>query len=306
MGKISFFLFAIAIFRLAGHFTDPRLTTEQIHQVVGEASGMPTITTERPLRVATWNIEHGTQFGNISEELVRIDADVLLLQEVDMFCRRSGNRHVARDLAAVLHMNWVFAGEFQEIGESTGNVAALTGQAVLSRFPITDASSLVFDTQAKLRWKLSPIQPRRGGRMTLVGRTAGIRLYNTHIESGGDDELRKRQLDEILQAQARSVRSDEPVMIAGDFNNPPQATSMMFKGLTAERFIDALGRDPERVTSIRHHYPIDWIFLRNLTAEEGYVVQTRQASDHYALVTKLHPVGGSVTTEWRLRVPAGE
>jgi endonuclease/exonuclease/phosphatase family metal-dependent hydrolase len=296
MARLTLCLFALAIFRLAGHFTDPRLTAEQIHQIVGEPSRVPAPAIVRPLRVATWNIQYGTQFGNVSQELARIDADLLLLQEVDMFCRRSANRNVARDLATVLNMNWSFGGEFQEIGESTGGVPSLTGQAVLSRFPISDISALVFETQAKLRWQLSPVQPRRGGRMTLVGRTAGIRFYNTHIESGGDDDLRKRQMDEILQAHANAASPGEAVLVAGDFNNVPPATSMMFKGLLAEQFIDGLGRNPDRVTSIRHHHPIDWIFLKNMTAEGGYVVATRQASDHYALFTKLHPLG-SVTTE---------
>src|SRR4030095_5274282 len=136
----------------------------QIHQVTGEPSRMLPPALRRPVRVATWNIERGVRFGNIAEELARIDADVLLLQEVDVFCRRSGNRHVARDLAHTLQMNWVFGGEFQEIGESTGGVAALTGQAVLSRFPIADTSAIVFASQTRLRWKLSPLQPRRGGR----------------------------------------------------------------------------------------------------------------------------------------------
>ena len=46
----------------------------------------------------------------------KLDADVLLLQEVDRGCDRSGRRDVAADLAAALGMNWIFAGEFQEIG----------------------------------------------------------------------------------------------------------------------------------------------------------------------------------------------
>ena len=39
-----------------------------------------------------------------------------LLQEVDRHCDRSNRRDVAADLEAALGMNWIFAGEFQEIG----------------------------------------------------------------------------------------------------------------------------------------------------------------------------------------------
>ena len=78
-----------------------------------------------------------------------------------MFCRRSGNRNIAQALGRLLQMNWVAAGEFQEIGEASKGVAALTGQAVLSRFPISNPSVIVFRHQSRLRWRLNPIEPRR-------------------------------------------------------------------------------------------------------------------------------------------------
>ncbi len=37
-----------------------------------------------------WNIERGYQLAGIIEELRRLDADVLALQEVDVGCDRSG------------------------------------------------------------------------------------------------------------------------------------------------------------------------------------------------------------------------
>ena len=44
----------------------------------------------------------------------------MLLQEVDRSCRRTSYRDVPSDLAEALAMNWVAAGEFQEIGEGRG------------------------------------------------------------------------------------------------------------------------------------------------------------------------------------------
>ncbi len=69
----------------------------------------------------TWNIQRGVEFDRILKTLQTLDADVLLLQEVDRFCKRDA-----------LGMNWLHAGAFQEIGESSG--AALIGQAVLSKY----------------------------------------------------------------------------------------------------------------------------------------------------------------------------
>lgn len=42
-----------------------------------------------PLKLLQWNIERGYQLPGIVQELKRIDADVLSLQEVDVGCDRS-------------------------------------------------------------------------------------------------------------------------------------------------------------------------------------------------------------------------
>lgn len=287
MGKLSFLAGALAVMRLFGHFTDPLLSSAQIHQVIGEPSRFPLSTSNGQVSIVSWNIGRGVNFDEIKRELQRIDADILLLQEVDLFCRRSGNRNVARDLADALHMNWVAAGEFQEIGEASGDVPALTGQAILSKTAIANVSVVVFKRQTNLLWRLSPVQPRRGGRMALTARTAGIHVYNTHIESGGDDVLRTRQMNELVAQQARHPSGTEPFVIAGDFNNPPVARSAMFQRLFAEGFVDALGNDPRRRTSSGHRHPIDWIFVKNLSVGKGYVARTDDVSDHYAVVASV-------------------
>jgi endonuclease/exonuclease/phosphatase family metal-dependent hydrolase len=237
----------------------------------------------------SWNIFRGTELEIIQKTLRRLDADILILQEVDMFCRRSGNRNVAQALGTALQMNWVAAGEFQEIGEASNGVPALTGQAVLSRYPITDPSVIVFRIQDWFRWRLNPVQPRRGGRIALKVRTGALRIYNTHIESGGGDKLRRRQLDEILAEVAKDDSAAEAVVIAGDLNNPPPARSTMFTGLRNAGFASALGPNPNRRTSAGNSHPIDWIFTRNLTAEGAYIANPEQGSDHYPLVATVRP-----------------
>jgi endonuclease/exonuclease/phosphatase family metal-dependent hydrolase len=158
------------------------------------------------LNVVSWNIERDVRFGGVLERLQKLDAYVLLLQEVDRYCDQSGGRDVAADLASALGTNWVAAGEFQEIGEATKGRAALHGQAILSRYPITDAGVLVFAEQARLRWRLNPVQPRRGGRMALRARTGGMLVYTAHLESAGNDTLRRKQLDEMVHDQQREAR----------------------------------------------------------------------------------------------------
>ena len=274
----------VTIFRLAGYLTEPSLSDAVIHQVAAgsnepEPSGEPT---RRRLRIVSWNIERGVRFDGILEELRSIDADVLLLQEVDRYCQRSGARDVARDLARSLGMNWITGGEFQEVGEGNGTVAATTGQAILSRDEIRDARVIVFRDQAHLRWRLNLLQPRRGGRIALKATTAGIVFYNLHLESGGSDDLRRSQLAQVLADAALDRRP--PVVIAGDFNSSAGATPSMVGSFDAAAFTDVLKGAKDRRTSVRHAHPIDWMFARNIRSREGHMRPAANLSDHYPLV----------------------
>jgi endonuclease/exonuclease/phosphatase family metal-dependent hydrolase len=276
--------------RVLGFFTDPVLTPAAIHRVEGEPARI-----NRPipdvdhLSVVTWNIERGQQYDSILGALRTLDADVILLQEVDRYVRRTGYRDVARDLAHALDLNWVSGGEFQEIGEGGGARPAITGQATLSKAPITDASVLRFKAQAKWRWSINPVQPRRGGRMALKARTAGLLVYNTHIESGGNDRLQRRQIAEIVEDEAREAAAAAgPVMIGGDFNNGPVLRATMFASLGVADFTDALASHETRgPTALGQRHPIDWIFVKNARGVRGRIVDTKSASDHFPVFTAI-------------------
>jgi endonuclease/exonuclease/phosphatase family metal-dependent hydrolase len=276
--------------RVFGFFTEPLLSPQEIHGVQGEAARVTAAEHERRLlKIVTWNIERGAEFDPVLRVLRTLDADILLLQEVDRGCRRTGGRDVARDLALALGMNWVSAGEFQEVGEAQGNHPAITGQATLSRFPIGHAEVLRFNAQDRWRWSINPVQPRRGGRIALVAESAGLLLYNTHIESGGNESLQRRQMAEILADQARKAASRVTgVVIGGDFNNGPVRRSPVFGYLTSAAFADALGELGQRgPTSLGQRHPIDWIFVKNVTPLRGRVVDAAAASDHSPVFAAL-------------------
>jgi endonuclease/exonuclease/phosphatase family metal-dependent hydrolase len=282
------------LLRVFGFMTDPWLPDEVIHRVEGEpariarTSGNRELAGHEPLKVVTWNIARGEEYDAIVTVLRRLDADVLLLQEVDRFCRRTGYRDVARDLAVALDMNWVAAGEFQEIGEARDGRAALHGQAILSKFPIEHAGVLRFKAQDRWRWSINPLQPRRGGRIALQARTGGMLVYTTHIESGGRHAVKQRQIAEILAHQARLAAQGMPVVIGGDFNNGPILHSSMFGYLTKASFADGLGELGQRgPTSLGQQHPIDWIFVKNVKPVQGRVVDAASASDHSPLIAAL-------------------
>jgi endonuclease/exonuclease/phosphatase family metal-dependent hydrolase len=272
----------VSIFRLAGYITEPLLSDAEIHAIAGEPVRLSPTSIDRPLRILTWNIERGVRLQKIVTTLKALEPDVVLLQEVDRYCRRSGNLDIARELGQRLGMNWVSAGEFQEIGEAKGTAAAMTGQAILSRASITDAAVIVFAHQSSMRWRLNPLQPRRGGRIALRARTAGLLVYSLHLESVGDDHQRSRQLKDVLSDQSWQ-RADD-VVIAGDFNNGFR--SSMFAGFGSAGFVDALGNGPRR-TAINLAHPIDWLFAKGARHSSGRVERVENASDHYPLIATI-------------------
>jgi endonuclease/exonuclease/phosphatase family metal-dependent hydrolase len=154
------------------------------------------------LRVAHWNIERGIAFEDIQAALGGRDAfakrlnqlqrqldpkqreraldeaqmlsqaDVIMLNEVDWGLKRTDYRHVAKELAAALGMNYAFGVEFMEVDPLTlgiekfedeeiedrdellRNLAVdrhrthgLHGSAILSRFPLKNVRIVRFRTQ---------------------------------------------------------------------------------------------------------------------------------------------------------------
>ena len=276
----------ISIFRLAGLFAEPSLTDQQIHQVRSGSAASVTVSAVPPqLRVVTWNIERGVRFPAILSTLKRLEADVILLQEVDRFADRSGNRDVASDLAQELGMHWVTAGEFQEIGEGGRGRAATSHQAILSRFPILNPRMTVFAQQARWKWRLNPIQPRRGGRVAIQADTAGVRFYNLHLESGDSDPIRQEQLEEVLRSHGSP--SSTVTILGGDLNTGAGARDRLLQRMTDAGFVDALGPVGSRRTSSKYRQPVDWIFVSGVEGARGHVESIQGVSDHYPLFSTI-------------------
>jgi endonuclease/exonuclease/phosphatase family metal-dependent hydrolase len=121
--------------------------------------------------------------------------------------------------------------------------------------------------------------------LALRAESAGVLVYNAHIESARDDQFRHKQIDEMLFDRLKPERSDRPVVVAGDFNtgNVPDKSPIV-RCLTDEGFVDALGAlETPRRTSVNHVHPLDWIFIRNMAPRRGRVIEVPRASDHFPL-----------------------
>jgi hypothetical protein len=68
-----------------------------------------------PLTVAAWNLERCYAVEKSAEALIREDADIALLTEVDNGMARTGQRHTSRELAGRMGMAYAFGVEFLEL-----------------------------------------------------------------------------------------------------------------------------------------------------------------------------------------------
>src|SRR5262249_53753152 len=180
--------------------------------------------TQNSLRIVNWNIERGQRLPEVIDFLESQKTDLLILQEVDLNARRTNFLNIAEEIARKLRMNYVFGREFQEL---TQGRQAYHGQATVSRWPLRNERVIRFRRQSDFwrpRWFLPSIslfQERLGGRIALVTEVQVQRrklaVYNLHLESKGDEDLRLAQLEEAV-ADAARYGADTPTLLAGDLN----------------------------------------------------------------------------------------
>ena len=251
------------------------------------------------IRVVNWNINRGLQLKRVIEFLASAKPDILLLQEADLNARRTHNIDVAKEIAQKLKMNYVFGREFQELTQGSKTSPAYHGQATLSRWPLSNCRIIRFQKQSHFwrpHWflpEIAPFQERLGGRLALVSEVsiAGkmIVTYNLHLESRGDDRLRRSQLDEVLD-DARQYNWDKTILLAGDFNLDVFQSSAA-TSISRAQFQDAFASQHLPTTPdsfLEHGRVIDWIFTRgHVRASQPQVHRSVSASDHYPLSVSL-------------------
>jgi len=247
------------------------------------------------LCIVDWNIDRGQQLSGVIDFLAGTNADILILQEVDLNARRTHRLNVAEEIARKLQMNYVFGREFQELVQGSKSDPAYHGQALLAKWPILNPRLIRFSRQSNYwqpRWylpRIEPFQERIGGRIALVAEinVAGTKvvIYNLHLESKGDDDLRCAQVREVL-SDAASQDPQRPVIVAGDLNLDASKGSVA-SALAAAGFQDAVAAPPAPTRPSRMLEPgrrIDWAFTRGqIRAASGKVHNQVRASDHYPI-----------------------
>ena len=254
------------------------------------------VSAPKSLRIVDWNVDRGQQLQGVTDFLVGVNADILILQEVDLNARRTHRLNIAETIARKLEMNYVFGCEFQELTQGSKDSPAYHGQATLSKWPISKPRLIRFSRQSHFwqpHWFLpnrEPFQERLGGRIALVAdiNVPGneVVIYNLHLESRGSDALRISQLGEVL-LDATCYDAGCPVVVAGDLNTDASKAALALQ-LARAGFKDAVA-SPRTPTTPAHglfegRRRIDWAFVRGpLRASSGQVHGNVKASDHYPI-----------------------
>lgn len=244
--------------------------------------------------VLDWNIDRGKHLDDIEEQIRQIKPDLCIFQEVDLRARRTHGQDVAKELAETFGLNYVFAPEFQELGQGTAEDPAYHGQALLTTLPVRSSRMIRFRHQSGF-WKPRPLlisslpllQRRRGGRVALVAELDNggkpLVVYDLHLESKGTGQLRLEQLDEVID-DARRYPAETPIIIAGDFNSFTSQSSLIPR-LRQAGFRSALG--DRRVRTHVLVGALDWVFVRgSIRCEDGQVLRVN-GSDHFPITVDV-------------------
>ena len=173
------------------------------------------------LKVIEFNAERGKRWLE-SAELLR-DADVIILNEMDIGMARSDQQHTTRLMAYFLGMNYAWGLEFVEltlgdqgdrnnIDSSEQNFHGLHGNAILSKCKITNTT--IFRNQVGSYFSHKPntinakgLEKRLGGRMIMLGR---IMVNGTSVVIGSTHKLKG------LREEVKEYIHTSPTVIAGD------------------------------------------------------------------------------------------
>jgi endonuclease/exonuclease/phosphatase family metal-dependent hydrolase len=148
----------------------------------------------------------------IVEELRRLEADVVLLQEVP-WTPDTGS--LAAELARRTGMNYVYR-------RANGNRRGILfeeGDAILARFPMRDTASVRLPRGDEF------FQNRIAVATTLDTPPGPVRVVTTHL-SGEPPHVPAKQI-EALRRFARSPAPGMPVVVGGDFNVHPDSPSLV-------------------------------------------------------------------------------
>ena len=289
----------------------PQFAEAEVHNLVPAPKTAPA-----QLDALVFNMERGVHLAELGDYLETCPGvrpfDVILANELDDGCVRSGQRNTSRVLAERLGMNYVFGLEFIEL-VNPDDGKGYHGNAIFPRFAVTRARVVRLPEQ--YNWYFDR-QRRIGGRLAILAeldlgdRRVGVGTI--HLENRTDGPGRQAQLKAVLDA-ADDMFPGMPVILGGDlntntFDGRDKAAIGAIAGDAAlqrrclEEVADWEGCLPaafargykampgDAVPTRRKPLPwggflglrLDWLLVRGMTEVEGRIASTRREDCTFA------------------------
>jgi len=240
-----------------------------------------TLATATDLTIVSFNIRNGGRRMDGPYDhplqiqvLKDLQPDVVALQEVDHFTKRSGGIDVSGDYARALGMTSHFAAAMPYGGGAYG-------AAVLSKIPVVEDESINLPVKDS--------EPRVCVVRFLQVPGVGIVAFaGVHLDSSDADTARLENAKLII---ARLQRIKEPVIIAGDFNDQPDSATLKLFAEAGFHRLTPQG-DPNSFPADKPNITIDHILTKDSDTVTIQDLGTRvapipNASDHRPLQSHL-------------------
>ena len=186
------------------------------------------------LKIIQWNIERGYKIDLIISDLLKQNADILLLQEIDINCERSNRINCLTLLAQKLKMSYAYVSEFCELYDKVRKAkdqgGGVHGNAIFAKFPILKENTVAVKHKYQpVKWDLegySRREPRKGDRYFIATmfnlNDIFIDVYSIHLEVFCGINERIQQFSDVpLYAENRRKNSGGKKiiqLIGGDLN----------------------------------------------------------------------------------------
>lgn len=263
------------------------------------------------IRVATWNIAHGrgatfdnwagdgdskqARLKDISKLIVGLDADVVVLNEVDFCSTWSGGYDQAQAIAQQTGYPYFVKQSNLDFGFIYGRWHF--GNVILSRYPISDVRVVEFTPVNQ--WESWLVGCKRGLACTVeLGPENLVSVVGLHLESRGENVRVKEVADVDLAVE----KLNHPLIVAGDLNTTPSIAPLSnldgdgknafeeLIRLTGLSYSPALSPTENELTfpAFGPESTIDWILFSgdDFSLIEQEVIKT-QLSDHLPVVAEF-------------------
>lgn len=320
--SLGLIIFAVVVFYFWGSSNaHPR---EKYVEVVDYPGSTPT-TNKKEFTIITYNIGYLSGLTNnkavdrsknlfddnlktVINALKPLNADFIGFQEIDLASKRSFKVNQVSELAEALSFNqaaiavnwdknyvpfpyWPFTAHFGKI---------LSGQAVLSRYPINKNRRIVLDKVASKPFFYNAFYLDRVAQVSEIQiDNRSLIVINVHLEAF-DAPTRKKQTEYIQKLLSEYV-DEYPVLLIGDFNstvppipeNPEPTVDILLKTAAIKSAFPAEALNNPKIATFPSDKPkfkLDYVFYtpKNVEVVEWRIVdEVKQASDHLPVMVKF-------------------